>query len=115
MGGDERESESSGDHADEWRARIECHHPKMTADSGAVAGMRVARKISTPPENKGTIRAQGPKNQTKIRCWRELKSADYQRDRADWIRTSDLLNPIQAHYQAVLRPDFISIRRPGSG
>ena len=26
-------------------------------------------------------------------------------NRADWIRTSDLLNPIQAHYQAVLRPD----------
>ena len=24
--------------------------------------------------------------------------------RADWIRTSDLLNPIQAHYQAVLQP-----------
>ena len=28
------------------------------------------------------------------------------RSRADWIRTSDLLNPIQAHYQAVLRPDL---------
>ena len=27
------------------------------------------------------------------------------KNRADWIRTSDLLNPIQAHYQAVLRPD----------
>ncbi len=25
--------------------------------------------------------------------------------RADRIRTCDLLNPIQAHYQAVLRPD----------
>ncbi len=28
------------------------------------------------------------------------------RSRADWIRTSDLLNPIQAHYQAVLRPEL---------
>ena len=28
-------------------------------------------------------------------------------NRADWIRTSDLLNPIQAHYQAVLRPDIL--------
>jgi predicted nucleic acid-binding protein len=27
-------------------------------------------------------------------------------NRADWIRTSDLLNPIQAHYQAVLRPEI---------
>jgi hypothetical protein len=26
-------------------------------------------------------------------------------DRAGGIRTHDLLNPIQAHYQAVLRPD----------
>ena len=26
--------------------------------------------------------------------------------RADWIRTSDLLNPIQAFYQTELRPDF---------
>ena len=31
------------------------------------------------------------------------------RDRADWIRTSDLLNPIQAHYQAVLRPDLFKL------
>jgi hypothetical protein len=25
--------------------------------------------------------------------------------RGDWIRTSDLLNPIQVRYQAALRPD----------
>lgn len=30
-------------------------------------------------------------------------------NRADWIRTSDLLNPIQAHYQAVLRPDLRAV------
>jgi hypothetical protein len=28
-----------------------------------------------------------------------------EKDRAGGIRTHDLLNPIQAHYQAVLRPD----------
>ncbi len=33
------------------------------------------------------------------------------RDRADWIRTSDLLNPIQAHYQAVLQPELCKNRR----
>ena len=27
--------------------------------------------------------------------------------RGDWIRTSDLLNPIQVRYQAALRPDHI--------
>jgi hypothetical protein len=27
------------------------------------------------------------------------------RGRGDWIRTSDLLNPIQVRYQAALRPD----------
>ena len=27
--------------------------------------------------------------------------------RGDWIRTSDLLNPIQVRYQAALRPDQI--------
>ena len=30
-------------------------------------------------------------------------------DRAGGIRTHDLLNPIQAHYQAVLRPDLLRI------
>ena len=38
------------------------------------------------------------------------------KNRADWIRTSDLLNPIQAHYQAVLRPDiFEEPERNGLG
>jgi hypothetical protein len=27
--------------------------------------------------------------------------------RGDWIRTSDLLNPIQVRYQAALRPDVM--------
>jgi hypothetical protein len=31
--------------------------------------------------------------------------------RAGEIRTRDLLNPIQAHYQAVLRPEVRTIRR----
>jgi hypothetical protein len=31
---------------------------------------------------------------------------EFKRDRAGGIRTRDLLNPIQAHYQAVLRPDL---------
>jgi hypothetical protein len=34
------------------------------------------------------------------------------RYRAGGIRTRDLLNPIQAHYQAVLRPEGRTIRRP---
>ena len=32
-------------------------------------------------------------------------------NRAGGIRTRDLLNPIQAHYQAVLRPEGRTIRR----
>src|SRR5215204_4668132 len=36
----------------------------------------------------------------------KLADATYpEQDRAGGIRTHDLLNPIQAHYQAVLRPD----------
>jgi hypothetical protein len=42
--------------------------------------------------------------------------------RGDWIRTSDLLNPIQVRYQAALRPDEKASLRicfdhltPGSG
>lgn len=34
-------------------------------------------------------------------------------NRADWIRTSDLLNPIQAHYQAVLQPAEAFVLREG--
>jgi integrase len=30
--------------------------------------------------------------------------------RGDWIRTSDLLNPIQVRYQAALRPDRFVLR-----
>ena len=30
--------------------------------------------------------------------------------RGDWIRTSDLLNPIQVRYQAALRPDPVYLR-----
>ena len=30
--------------------------------------------------------------------------------RGDWIRTSDLLNPIQVRYQAALRPDDFVLR-----
>ena len=33
------------------------------------------------------------------------------KNRAGGIRTRDLLNPIQAHYQAVLRPEWRTIRR----
>ena len=32
------------------------------------------------------------------------------RGRGDWIRTSDLLNPIQVRYQAALRPDRFVLR-----
>ena len=34
-----------------------------------------------------------------------ITPAAFQGGRAGGIRTHDLLNPIQAHYQAVLRPD----------
>ncbi len=34
--------------------------------------------------------------------------------RGDWIRTSDLLNPIQVRYQAALRPDRMAHRSTGS-
>ena len=34
------------------------------------------------------------------------EAALLQKYRAAGIRTRDLLNPIQAHYQAVLRPDY---------
>ena len=36
-----------------------------------------------------------------VRRW-ELRINEY--GRGDWIRTSDLLNPIQVRYQAALRP-----------
>ena len=41
-----------------------------------------------------------------IQCSRSLflQSQKSQKSRDDWIRTSDLLVPNQAHYQAVLRP-----------
>jgi hypothetical protein len=32
-------------------------------------------------------------------------SMPWEGGRGDWIRTSDLLNPIQVRYQAALRPD----------
>ena len=35
---------------------------------------------------------------------------NFQNGRAGGIRTRDLLNPIQAHYQAVLRPDTVNLR-----
>jgi hypothetical protein len=38
--------------------------------------------------------------------WRQIRPNIVQDIRAGGIRTHDLLNPIQAHYQAVLRPDF---------
>ncbi len=34
-------------------------------------------------------------------------TAIYSKNRAGEIRTRDLLNPIQAHYQAVLRPEIL--------
>ena len=37
------------------------------------------------------------------------------KNRAGEIRTRDLLNPIQAHYQAVLRPEVRTIRRSTCG
>jgi hypothetical protein len=44
----------------------------------------------------------------------EAKDPVEERDknRAGGIRTRDLLNPIQAHYQAVLRPEGRTIRPP---
>jgi hypothetical protein len=43
----------------------------------------------------------------------KLSGWNSEKNRAGEIRTRDLLNPIQAHYQAVLRPDFAgTIRRP---
>ena len=53
-----------------------------------------ASKKSSPTSPRKTMRTRG--------------------NRADWIRTSDLLNPIQAHYQAVLRPEWRTIRRANS-
>jgi hypothetical protein len=50
---------------------------------------RIRILLYTPPEYR---------KDTRTGAWREKDG------RGDWIRTSDLLNPIQVRYQTALRP-----------
>ena len=52
----------------------------------------------------------GVANAWPLRHRREGPFRAQDRGRGDWIRTSDLLNPIQVRYQAALRPDRFVLR-----